>query len=67
MLDHFDGNLVVVPIVYGFDRFPPHAIQAYGQVRNCGLKLSVLAAETWKLIMAIEREGRLESKDSKVE
>ncbi|CAM9350552.1 unnamed protein product, partial [Laminaria digitata] len=32
VLGHFDGNLVVVPIVYDFDRFAPHAIQAYGQV-----------------------------------
>lgn len=32
VLAHFNGNLVVVPIVYGFERLQAHAVQAYGQV-----------------------------------
>lgn len=33
VLAHFNGNLVVVPIVYGFERLAASAIQAYGQVK----------------------------------
>lgn len=32
VLAHFDGNLVVVPIIYNFGAMKSHAKQAYGQV-----------------------------------
>ena len=32
VLAHFEGNLVVVPIVYNFEAMSAHAKQAYGQV-----------------------------------
>lgn len=39
MLAHFDGNLVVVPIVYNFESQRAHIKQAYGQVKNETLRL----------------------------
>lgn len=33
VLAHFDGNLVVVPIVYNFQAQQAHIKQAYGQVK----------------------------------
>lgn len=34
VLAHFDGNLVVVPIVYNFEAQQAHIKQAYGQVQK---------------------------------
>lgn len=34
VLAHFDGNLVVVPIVYNFEAQRAHIKQAYGQVKT---------------------------------
>lgn len=34
VLVHFDGNLVVVPIVYNFEAQRAHIKQAYGQVKK---------------------------------